>query len=154
MPQLIVTINDQSMLPNLRRVIKSLHGVDKVAVPRETKDTRKLNPTQRKQLVRLEKLEKLKPGWDDEDAFPIEAEVLATFRKMIAADKAQILRDWIIFPATNGTLQLKAKKRQAVISVGNKDYSFVYHQDDHDEYGNHEELSISALTELIKHINE
>ena len=34
MPQLLVTVNDQSMLPRVRMAIKTLRGVDSVVTPR------------------------------------------------------------------------------------------------------------------------
>ena len=156
MPQLLVTINDTSKLPNLRRVIKSLYGVDKVAMPRKKKDRQATmpDPTQKRQLARLARLAKLKQDWDDEGAYPIEAGVLENVRDLIMADGSQMLKDWIMFPATNGTIQLKAKKKRAVVSVGNNDYSYIYHHDSGDEYANHEQLTTSALTQIIRHINE
>lgn len=156
MPQLLVTISDQAMLPSLRRVIRSLHGVEQVTIPRESKTTQKedkLDATQKKQMARLDKLARLKQDWDDEGAFPIENAILSNLRSVILADATQMLKDWTLFPATNGTVQLKAKKKRAVISVGNSDYSYYYHGDKGDEYANHEQLTTSALTQLIKHIN-
>ena len=156
MPQLLVTINDQSKLPNLRRVIKSLHGVDQVVVPRKKKDTQGplIDSIQKKQLARLERLAKLKQNWDDEGAFPIEVSVLDNLRSLIMADGAQMLKDWVLFPATNGTIQLKAKKKRAVISIGNNDYSYFFYGNDGEEYANHKQLTTNALMQLIKRINE
>ena len=39
MPQLLVTVNDQAMLPKVRMAIKTLRGVDSVVTPR-TADSR------------------------------------------------------------------------------------------------------------------
>lgn len=144
------------MLKNLRRVIKSLHGVDDVTVPRKKKEAQGalMDSTQKKQLARLDKLAKLKQNWDDEGAFPIEADVLANLRSLIMADGAQMLKDWVLFPATNGTIQLKAKRKRAVISVGNNDYSYFFHGNDGEEYANHEQLTTNTLIQLIRHINE
>lgn len=35
MTQLVVTLKDSSYLPNIRRILKSLVGVEKVSVPRK-----------------------------------------------------------------------------------------------------------------------
>lgn len=35
MPQLIITLKDQSYLPNIRRIVKSLVGVEKVTTSRD-----------------------------------------------------------------------------------------------------------------------
>ena len=37
MTQLVVTLSDQSYLPNIRRIVKSLQGVESVSVPRKKK---------------------------------------------------------------------------------------------------------------------
>lgn len=37
MPQLLVTVNDQAMLPRVRKAIKTLRGVDNVVTPRDSK---------------------------------------------------------------------------------------------------------------------
>ena len=35
MTQLVITLKDQSYLPNIRRIVKSLQGVESVSIPRE-----------------------------------------------------------------------------------------------------------------------
>lgn len=41
MPQLLVTVNDQAMLPRIRMAIKALRGVDNVVTPRKSNDKAK-----------------------------------------------------------------------------------------------------------------
>ncbi len=40
MTQLVITLKDQSYLPNIRRIVKSLQGVEKVSVPRKKRLSR------------------------------------------------------------------------------------------------------------------
>ena len=40
MTQLVITLKDSSYLPNIRRIIKSLVGVEKVSVPRKKRLSR------------------------------------------------------------------------------------------------------------------
>ncbi len=40
MTQLVITLKDASYLPNIRRIIKSLVGVEKVSVPRKKRLSR------------------------------------------------------------------------------------------------------------------
>ena len=40
MTQLVITLKDQSYLSNIRRIIKSLQGVEKVSVPRKKRLSR------------------------------------------------------------------------------------------------------------------
>ena len=37
MTQLVITLKDQSYLPNIRRIVKSLQGVESVSTPRKKK---------------------------------------------------------------------------------------------------------------------
>lgn len=37
MTQLVITLKDQSYLPNIRRIVKSLQGVERVSIPRKKK---------------------------------------------------------------------------------------------------------------------
>ena len=61
---------------------------------------------------------------------------------------------WIIFPDTNGTLMLEAKHRDATISIGKKEFSYVFHSPEHDESTSHLPLSFDTLMQIIKHIND
>ncbi|MBR1688973.1 MAG: hypothetical protein IJ710_10710 [Prevotella sp.] len=40
MTQLVITLKDRSYLPNIRRIVKSLVGVEKVSVPRKQRLSR------------------------------------------------------------------------------------------------------------------
>ena len=40
MTQLVITLKDQSYLPNIRRIVKSLQGVERVSVPRKKRLSR------------------------------------------------------------------------------------------------------------------
>ena len=156
MPQLLVTVNDNAMLPRVRSAILTLQGVDRVAVPLKEVRSRKprLTAIQKKQLARIDELGQLAFDWDDDGALPIEQKTMSNVRSLIMTDGAKELEKWTIFPDTNGTLQLKAQHRKAVISIGNNDYSYVYHGTNRDERASHEKMSVSALSQLIKHINE
>ena len=156
MPQLLVTVNDQAMLSRVRSAILTLQGVEKVATPLREVRTRKpkLTAIQKKQLARLEELGQLAEDWDDEGAFPIETDSMANVRTLVMTNGGKLLENWVIFPVSNGTLELKARHRSAVICVGNNDYSYVYHGANRDERVSHEKMDNDALKQLIKRINE
>ncbi len=46
MTQLVITLKDESYLPNIRRIVKSLVGVEKVSTPRK----KRLSPYEQAQL--------------------------------------------------------------------------------------------------------
>ena len=156
MPQILVTVNDRAMLPRVRSAILTLQGVERVATPAKEVRVRKprLTAIQKKQLARLDELGQLAENWDDEGAFPIETASMANVRSLIMTNGGKLLESWVIFPVSNGTLELAARHRRAVICVGNNDYSYVYHGTNRDESASHEKIDTYALTQLIKHINE
>ena len=156
MPQILVTVNDRAMLPKVRSAILTLQGVERVATPAKEVRVRKprLTAIQKKQLARLDELGQLAEDWDDDGALPIEQETMSNVKLLVMTNGARDLERWTIFPDTNGTLQLMAQHRRAVISIGNRDYSYVYHGTNRDESASHEKMDTYALTQLINHINE
>lgn len=161
MPELIISISDQQLVPNLRRVIRSLHGVDRVYSPRHrSADTHNKNAkrtahseTYYHQIKRLDELAALKKGWDDGDAMPLERMVVDNARKIIAGCEDK-LSGWILFPDINGTIQLKAKGKQAVISLGVKDYSYLVNTEKVNSSASNCPLNISDVLKLIDEINQ
>ncbi len=143
------------MLPRVRQAIRTLQGVDWVTVPKtETRIHKpRLTAVQKRQLARLDELERLECDWDDEGAPPMEPKATANVRSLIMTKGGALLSDWVIFPALNGTYQLQAKHREAVISVGNEDYSYVFHTSNRDEMVSNEKLNINTLGQLIERIN-
>lgn len=45
MTQLVITLKDQSYLPNIRRIVKSLQGVESVSIPRKQTESALRKPT-------------------------------------------------------------------------------------------------------------
>ena len=128
-------------------------------IPTEGKEYSQFSPTpetetQKKLYSRLEEMRQLEYDWDDEGAIPIKEEIINTVAALIDAEEGTNLEQWIIFPDTNGTLMLEAKHRDATISIGTKEFSYVFHSNEHDENADHLPLTLNTLTQIIKHINE
>ena len=154
MTELVVQIQDASMMPRLRRVIKSLQGVGKVYVPRSVHRRATIVSSVRMQLTkRLKELAALSDNWDDEGAFAIDKGVVSKVKKLIAHSGAEVLSDWILFPEPNGTIQLKSRSHRAVITIGATDYSYVSRFDDVKESANHQKFTPSSIIKLVNHIN-
>ena len=75
MAELTVSIEDATMVPRLRRVIRSLHGVSRVSTHTKKKVVRS-NSAYLHQLARLKELAALPDDWDDDGAVPIEQQVI------------------------------------------------------------------------------
>lgn len=75
---------------------------------------------------RLEMLGELKEDWDDEGALPISKEVVGHVRVLLDSLNDELLDGWNLFPAINGTLTFQHASLDAILSIGEEDYSFVY----------------------------
>lgn len=152
MAELIVSVDDATMVPHIRRVIRSLHGVSRVTVPR-MKDVRH-GESYRHQLERLNELAMLPSNWDDDGAPPIEEQVVSNVRKVLENCPEYALSAWVLFPDINGTLLLKFKGRQASISIGVSEYSYSYTKDEELRRANHRPFVASKVSGLISTIIE
>lgn len=150
MAELLVSIDDAAMVPRLRRVIRSLHGVSKVSVPRK-------NPRRgasfRHQQDRLNELANLKQDWDDDGASPIEPQVVANMRQILELSPESALSSWVLFPDINGTLLIKIKSQQASISIGTSEFSYAYIKGGESRRSSHRPFSANAVIRLINEIN-
>ena len=147
MAELLVSIDDVTMVPRLRRVIGSLQGVNKVTVPRSKKTKR--GQAYRHQLARLNELACLSEDWDDDGALPIEPQVIANLRLILDASTDEALSSWVLFPDINGTLLIKIKSQQASISIGESEYSYAYNKGGESRRASHMPFSAHAVIRLI-----
>jgi len=123
-------------------------------IPTTAKWTEKESIAYQELVTRLDEMAALKADWDDEGAPPIDKTIIDTVKQLIERDNGQALEKWIIFPDTNGTLQLDAKERDAVISIGRTEFSYFYNGKEGSERASHVDLTIDSLAQLISHINE
>jgi len=145
------------MLPNLRRVIKSLRGVDQVATPRKKKEKQiidrkikpELTPTVRMHLDRIDELAKLKYNWDDDGALPIEPRTLLNVRRLVRKLDDKALSQWAIFPDVNGTILMETLSGDASVSIGNTQFTYTSPQ----QKGNMQHLTATALYNVVKKIS-
>lgn len=150
MAELLVSIDDVTMIPRLRRVIRSLYGVNKVSVPRR-RGVRSV--TYRHQLARLNELAKLEKDWDEDGASPIESQVVANIRQILDLSPDAVLSSWVLFPDINGILLIKIKSKQASISIGSSEFSYAYTKDGDSRRASHKPFSANAVIRLINEIN-
>ena len=148
MVEMVIRLEDESLLAPLRRVIKSLSGIAEVLVRREVKLKAK-GEVYTRQLARINELAELEKDWDDNGALPIGKKVIKNLKQLLEKSEDSDLREWVIFPDINGTILLENKSGDATISVGNTEFSFVSKK----IKGSNEKIKTDSLLKVIRKIN-
>lgn len=127
MVEMVIRLEDESLLGPLKRVMKSLLGITDVVVRRDVANlslARERDEIYRHQMSRLDELASLKANWDDDGALPIEPKTIKNVHQLIERSDDSDLEKWVIFPDINGTILLEAKSGDGTISVGTSDFSY------------------------------
>lgn len=103
MTQLVVTVNDSAMLPQLRTAIRQLRGVEKVRSVRNV-SVRMEGKLRRELSNRLASLSKLQDGWDGADSKAIDRQCIAKFKSVLSKATEKQLSGWALFPDARGYL--------------------------------------------------
>lgn len=151
MVEMVIRLEDESLLAPLKRLMKSLLGITSVEVRRNVavafaKKVR--DAVYQEQLDRLAELASLKANWDDDGALPIENEVIQNVEQLIEQSDDNDLKKWVLFPDINGTILLESKSGDASISIGNKEFSFAGSH----LQGNNKKLSTASLLSVMRQI--
>ena len=105
-------------------------------------------------LERLKALSELPEDWDDEGALPICPLVLQHTKSLIDAANDIDFAYWNLFPAINGTLTFQHENKDAMLSIGEDDFSFVFASDGRIVKAiDNAPFSITEILELIKMVN-
>lgn len=77
-------------------------------------------------LKELQDYKNLKKNWDGYNALPISKKVISNTISIIELLSSKVLKEWVIFPNTNGTIlfTIKKKKLHSSFNIGIQDYSF------------------------------
>lgn len=103
---------------------------------------------------RLKALSELHEDWDDEGALPICPLVLQHTKSLIDAANDMDLAHWNLFPAINGTLTFLHENKDAMLSIGEDDFSFVFASEGRIVKAiDNAPFSIAEILELIKMVN-
>ncbi|MBQ7513460.1 MAG: hypothetical protein IJS95_03615, partial [Prevotella sp.] len=152
MVEMVIRLEDESLLAPLKRVMKSLLGITDVVVRRDSTDcavSKERESIYQQQLSRLDKLAALKADWDDEGALPIEPKTIRNVKRLIELSDDDELKKWTIFPDINGTILLESNSGDATVSIGNKDFSFTSSR----LKGSHKRLTTSSLLSVMRKIS-
>lgn len=146
MVEMVIKLEDESLLTPLRRVIQSLSGITQVLV---RKDTQAKSEIYLRHQARIQELCSLKDDWDDEGAIPPEKQAISNIKRLLEKSNDSDLRQWVIFPDTNGTILLENKTCDATISIGCKEFSYISQH----LRGSHEKATTANLLKIIRKIN-
>ena len=154
MTQLVVTVNDSAMLPQLRTAIRQLRGVEKVRFVRDASVpmTGKL----RQELTnRLASLSKLQDGWDGSDSKAIDRQCIAKFKSVLGKATEKQLSGWVLFPDARGYLYFDYTGEHATAGItmtGDTLISFVQ-KGDTLEKNDGIPFTTASFISLLKNVN-
>ena len=103
MTQLVVTVNDNAMLPQLRMAIRQLRGVETVRSVRNT-SVRNIGKLRQELTNRLMSLSKLNDGWDGADSKAIDRQCITKLKSALSKATEKQLSGWVLFPDARGYL--------------------------------------------------
>ena len=148
MVEMVIRLEDESMLAPLKRVIKSIAGIADVMVRKDT-NVKAKGEVYARQLARINELAALQNNWDDDGALPIEKKVIKNVKQLLEQCEDSDLREWVIFPDVNGTILLENKSGDASISIGNTEFSYVSSNGN----GANVKIRTDSLLKTIRKIN-
>lgn len=152
MTELLIQIDNNALIPSLKKVILSLKGV-KDAVLTKPK-TPAISPTAIRLLKDLHVFQGYKEGWDGDNARPLSPKVSKHFLQLLGKSSEGDLMDWNIFPELNGTLILENEKNSAQINLADKEFSYFKSQGNQLEGENHIKYSDLNLLRTIRKLNQ
>ena len=104
-------------------------------------------------LKKLNTYKSYPAGWDGEDASPLTSQVVENFNLLLDRIDKRLLKGLTIFPETNGTLLIESTRREAGISLGDKDFSYYEIEGDTVKGKDDLPFSVEAVIEVISRIN-
>ena len=105
-------------------------------------------------LDKLKTYQGYEKGWDGEQASPLTEKVVSNFSHVLETIDKKLLEGITIFPEVNGTLMIDSTRREAGISLGDDKFSYYVIDGDVVKVENGVPFTVSALTNIIKKIND
>lgn len=151
MTELVIQIENTTLLPSLRKVITSLRGVKDAVL---AKKQPAISPVAVRLINDLATFQNYKRGWDGENASPLSAKTAKHFMQLLSKSTEDDLQDWNIFPEKNGTLILENDKQDAQINLADNEFSYFKDNDGAIQGESNIKYSVSALLKTIRNINK
>lgn len=158
MTQLLVTINDNSMLPQLRTAIKQLRGVVGVRSMRaesKASSVRQVGKLHQELTERLANLSLLEDGWDGVGSKAIDRQCVTKLRAALNKATEKQLAGWALFPDARGYLYLDYTGKNGAAGITLTGDSLVYfiQKGDSLEKNNGIMFSSANLITILKTVN-
>lgn len=151
MTELVIQIENNDLLPSLRKVITSLKGVKDAVL---AKSQPAVSSTAARLLNDLATFQNYKKGWDGENASPLSQQVVKHFVQLLGKSSEEDLLDWTIFPEKNGTLILENEQKNAQINLAEKEFSYFKNDGSQLKGESHVKYSVKSLLKAIRFINK
>lgn len=150
MTELVIQIDNNDLLPSLRKVITSLKGVKDAVL---AKSQPAVSLTASRLLNDLATFQSYKKGWDGDNASPLSQLVAKHFLQLLGKSSEGDLHDWTIYPEKNGTLILENERQNAQINLAEKEFSYFKNSHNKLEGESHVKFTTKALLKTIRLIN-
>lgn len=151
MTELVVQIENNDLLPSLRKVITSLKGVKDTVL---AKSQPAVSSTAARLLNDLATFQSYKKGWDGDNASPLSQQVATHFLQLLGKSSEGDLRNWSIYPEKNGTLILENEHKNAQINLAEKQFSYFKGDGSQLIGESHVKYSVNSLLKTIRFINK
>ena len=125
MTQLVVTVNDNAMLPQLRTAIKQLRGVETVRSVRKS-SMPKTGKLRQELTDRLTSLGNLHDGWDGADSKAIDRKCITKLKSALSKATEKQLSGWLLFPDARGYLYFDYTGEHGTAGITMTGDSLVY----------------------------
>lgn len=154
MTQLVVTLEDHTFLPNIKRILKSLQGVTKVSV--QTAAPTIVGANQARLNARTAELAMLRNGWDGAESKAISQRLLQKFREQISRIDDNWLSGWTLFPEAHGCLYLDYSEGNTLAGITMTESRLTYFikRNDKVEKGDNKIFSNTNLKSILKKVYE
>lgn len=158
MTHLVVTINDNAMLPQLKTAIKQLRGVVGVKSLRtggKSASKRKVGKLRQELTERLASLSRLEDGWDGVGSKAIDRQCVTKLRAAFNKATEKQLAGWVLFPDARGYLYLDymGKNGTAGITITADSLVYFIQKGDSLEKNNGILFSSANLISILKSVN-
>ena len=125
MTQLVVTVSDNAMLPQLKTAIRQLRGVEKV-MPVRNPAMHKVCKLRQELTDRLVSLSSLHDGWDGSDSKAIDRKCISKMKAALSKATEKQLAGWTLFPDARGFLYFDYTGEQGTAGITMTGNSLVY----------------------------
>ena len=103
-------------------------------------------------FARIDHLATLRKGWAGKGSLAISRIVLKNLKQVLLISNNADWEEWSISPDVNSTVGLQSKSKQALISLGTKEFSFYVEHEGKEKGDSHIAFSPEAFLNVMREI--